>query len=96
MTSVDISPFIDHLPFGKRTGAFTTADESLVVYVLGPVRSRPFTMALHALIGAGFLAATFLVRPFLPSSEVIRSDKVPSSYRLIPGGHGGDLRLGVS
>jgi len=28
VTSVDISPFIDHLPFGKRTGAFTTADAS--------------------------------------------------------------------
>ena len=27
-------------------------------------------MAFHALIGAGFLAATFLVRPFLPESEI--------------------------
>ena len=31
-------------------------------------------MAFHALIGSGFLAATFLVRPFLPSNEV-RLDK---------------------
>ena len=51
--------------------------------------SRPFTMAFHALIGSGFLAATFLVRPFLPSSEV-RLDKtlyvinvVLRSYHLI-------------
>ena len=28
VTSVDISPFIDHLPFGKRTTAFTTEDAS--------------------------------------------------------------------
>ena len=31
-------------------------------------------MAFHALIGAGFLAATFLVRPFLPSSEMDTED----------------------
>jgi len=49
-------------------GAFCTADASLIVYLLGPEKSRPFTMAFHALIGAGFLAATFLVRPFLPES----------------------------
>ena len=28
VTCVDISPFIDNLPFGKRTGAFTTEDAS--------------------------------------------------------------------
>ena len=33
-------------------------------------------MAFHALIGSGFLAATFLVRPFLPSSEVGILDKM--------------------
>ena len=30
---------------------------------------RPFTFALHSLIGVGFLAATFLVKPFLPEDE---------------------------
>ena len=30
---------------------------------------RPFTFALHSLIGVGFLAATFLVKPFLPGDE---------------------------
>ena len=50
-------------------GAFCTADASLIVFLLGPTKSRPFTMAFHATIGAGFLAATFLVRPFLPQSE---------------------------
>ena len=33
-------------------------------------------MAFHALIGAGFLAATFLVRPFLPSNEVVDIDHI--------------------
>ena len=28
VTCVDISPFIDHLPFGQRTGAFSTEDAS--------------------------------------------------------------------
>merc|ERR1711997_936361 len=55
-------------------GAFCTADASLIVSLLGPEKSRPFTMAFHALIGAGFLAATFLVRPFLPSSEMDTED----------------------
>ena len=50
-------------------GAYITADTSLVVYTLGPIKSRPFTFALHSLIGVGFLAATFLVTPFLPESE---------------------------
>jgi len=32
-------------------GAFITADSSLIVYTLGPIKSRPFTMALHSVIG---------------------------------------------
>lgn len=51
-------------------GAHVTADASLVVYTMGPKVSRPFTQVLHAMIGVGFLAATFLVKPFLPSEEV--------------------------
>jgi len=50
-------------------GAYITADTSLVVYTMGPIKSRPFTFALHSLIGVGFLAATFLVKPFLPEDE---------------------------
>eukprot|EP00095_Tigriopus_kingsejongensis_P008296 maker-scaffold948_size77650-snap-gene-0.12 protein:Tk08296 transcript:maker-scaffold948_size77650-snap-gene-0.12-mRNA-1 annotation:"sodium-dependent glucose transporter 1" len=48
-------------------GAYITGDSSLLVYTMGPIKSRPFTNALHACVGIGFLAATFLVRPFLPS-----------------------------
>lgn len=50
-------------------GAFITADTSLVVFTMGPIKSRPFTFALHSLIGVGFLAATFLVTPFLPEDD---------------------------
>lgn len=50
-------------------GAFITADCSMVVYTLGPIKSRPFTMAVHSVIGIGFLAATFLVKPFLPEEK---------------------------
>ena len=48
-------------------GAFITADASIVVYTMGPHKSRPFTNALHAMVGVGFLFGTFLVRPFLPT-----------------------------
>ena len=65
-------------------GCFTTADATLIVYLIGPEKSRPFTMAFHACIGeniilerslnlifagVGFLVATFLVRPFLPEGS---------------------------
>ena len=33
-------------------------------------------MAFHALIGAGFLAATFLVRPFLPDEKETDIDQI--------------------
>ena len=36
---------------------------------------RPFTFALHSLIGVGFLAATFLVQPFLPEDNSAKSDQ---------------------
>ena len=36
---------------------------------MGPIKSRPFTFALHSLVGIGFLGGTFLVRPFLPNDE---------------------------
>ena len=56
-------------------GAYITADASVVVFTMGPVKSRPFTNALHACVGIGFLAATFLVRPFLPDSDTASKDR---------------------
>jgi len=57
-------------------GAFVTADASLIIHLLGPIKSRPFTMALHALIGAGFFVATWLVRPFLPDEDEVNKAKL--------------------
>ena len=56
-------------------GAYITADASLIVYTMGPVRSRPFTNALHACVGVGFLIATFLVRPFLPDDGAAEKER---------------------
>ena len=47
-------------------GIFLTADSVLLVFALGPKRSRPFINALHFFISIGFLMGTFLVQPFLP------------------------------
>eukprot|EP00092_Neocalanus_flemingeri_P019142 GFUD01020736.1.p1 GENE.GFUD01020736.1~~GFUD01020736.1.p1 ORF type:complete len:479 (-),score=106.16 GFUD01020736.1:18-1454(-) len=53
-------------------GVFLTSDSILLVFTLGPEKSRPFINALHFFISIGFLLGTFLVQPFLPAS----SDKV--------------------
>ena len=41
----------------------------MLVFTLGPERSRPFIGALHFFISIGFLTGTFLVQPFLPSKR---------------------------
>jgi hypothetical protein len=56
-------------------GIFLTSDSILLVFTLGPEKSRPFINALHFFISIGFLLGTFLVQPFLPAT----SDKVCSS-----------------
>ena len=55
-------------------GAFITADCSLIVYTMGPVRSRPFTMTVHSMISVGFLLGTVLVKPFLPEESGAEED----------------------
>lgn len=50
-------------------GIFLTADSILLVFTLGPEKSRPFINALHFFISIGFLIGTFLVQPFLPASS---------------------------
>ena len=55
-------------------GIFLTSDSILLVFTLGPEKSRPFINALHFFISIGFLLGTFLVQPFLPAT----SDKVCS------------------
>ncbi len=56
-------------------GAFITADASMLVYTMGPIKSRPFTNALHAAVGVGFLLGTFIVRPFLPEDSTANQDR---------------------
>jgi len=63
-------------------GAFITADASLIVYLLGPEKSPPFTMLLHAVIGAGFLVSTLMVQPFLPSEGTIDKDTICNSTEV--------------
>jgi len=59
-------------------GAFITADASLIVFLIGPEKSRPFTMLIHAVIGVGFLSTSLLVRPFLPNDEDIDKETICS------------------
>jgi len=55
--------------FGMSLGLFDTADNSLMVYIFGPVKSRPFTQSVHAFVGVGFVLGSILVQPFLPESN---------------------------
>jgi hypothetical protein len=48
---------------------FDTADNSLMVFMFGPVRSRPFTQSVHAFVGVGFVLGSVLVQPFLPTTN---------------------------
>ena len=50
-------------------GIFITVDAAMLVYIMGPVRSRPFTNILHTSVGVGFWLGTIVVRPFLPDIE---------------------------
>jgi hypothetical protein len=56
-------------------GAFITADCTIPIFTMGPDKSRPFTNALHAMVGVGFLAGTILVRPFLPADATAAKDR---------------------
>ena len=55
--------------YGMGLGFFDTADNSLMIYMLGPKNSRPLTQSLHAFVGVGFIIGSFLVQPFLPDNN---------------------------
>ena len=69
---VMMTPFVYNFPlliamvsvYGMGLGLFDTADNSLVVYMLGPNKSRPFTQSLHAFVGVGFVIGSFLANLF--------------------------------
>lgn len=85
--STFLMPFMPNLPMllvcrffqFLSYGIFITSDSILLVFTLGPEKSRPFINALHFFISIGFLLGTFLVQPFLPAS----SDKVCSSQTQV-------------
>ena len=54
---------------GIFLGCLDTASNSLVVWMLGPERSPPFTQSLHAMVALGFVLGSLIVRPFLPDRE---------------------------
>ena len=54
---------------GIFLGCLDTASNSLVVWMLGPDRSPPFTQSLHAMVALGFVLGSLIVRPFLPHSQ---------------------------
>ena len=46
-------------------GAFCTADASLIVFLIGPEKSRPFTMAFHATIGSSQCFLSVIQKRFI-------------------------------
>ena len=63
--------------YGFGLGMFDTSDNSLIVYIFGPQKSRPFTQSLHTMVGVGFLMATPICKPFLPESDTSHNDVCP-------------------
>lgn len=53
---------------GYFIGSFNAANQSLVVYMLGPEVSPPYTQSLHAFAAAGFVISSLVVQPFFPTS----------------------------
>ena len=81
--------------FGMSLGLFDTADNSLMVYMFGPKKSRPFTQSVHAFVGVGFIFGSLMVQPFLPESNQGDSSVCPGEgdassqmeyhYKLVAG-----------
>jgi len=77
--------------FGMSLGLFDTADNSLMVYIFGPVKSRPFTQSVHAFVGVGFVLGSILVQPFLPESNSGDASVCPGT----DAGNGTDSKTGA-
>ena len=60
-------------------GMFDTCDNSLMVYIFGPQKSRPFTQSVHSFVGAGFVAGILLAGPFLPEQKTQSGDVCPNT-----------------
>ena len=57
---------------------FDTSDNSLMVYIFGPKKSRPFTVCVHTMVGVGFVVGSLLCNPFLPKEKTTK-DVCPSN-----------------
>lgn len=55
---------------------FDTSDNSLMVYIFGPLKSRPYTVCVHTMVGVGFVSGTLLCSPFLPEQSKTSSENV--------------------
>jgi len=55
---------------GFFIGSYNTANNSLVVYMLGPDKCPPYIQSLHAFTSAGFVLSSLVVRPFFPEVNV--------------------------
>ena len=59
-------------------GNFNTAGHSLMVFMLGPVRSRPLLQLLDAFVACGFVLGSVLITPFLPKTSSHTCSDLPS------------------
>lgn len=60
-------------------GNFNTAGHSLMVFMLGPVRSRPLLQLLDAFVACGLVLGSVLISPFLPETSDLSCSDLPSS-----------------
>ncbi len=64
--------------FIKNYGSVASA--GMLVYTMGPDRSRPWVMAMQALVGVGYTVGPFIVGRYFPSAADDNDDK--SQYRV--------------
>ena len=69
--------------YGMGLGMFDTSDNSLMVYIFGPEKSRPFTQSVHSFVGVGFVAAPALSGPFLPEQKTMTAGDVCNKHQMI-------------
>ena len=67
--TTNLLSFLAIMLAGMFLGCLDTASNSLVVWMLGPDRSPPFTQSLHAMVALGFVLGSLIVRPFLPDTK---------------------------
>ena len=76
VSSVDISPFIDHLPFGKRTTCFSTADASGSTSQAAAIIEALEAGASSLLLDEDTSATNFMIRD-ARMQRLVSADKEP-------------------